>query len=259
MTLVVEARNLRKVFSRRAGGEERVAVADLSFEVNSGEVVCVVGKTGCGKSTLVNMLLGLEVPSSGELTINGTSPSGQFKQLRRSVAAVFQTDRLLPWRRIIDNAALGLEAAGVAKERRRDEARVWLQRVGLESWANHYPHELSGGMRQRVAIARAFVLNPAVVLLDEAFGHLDEVTAQQIRHVCLRLIGETGKAALVITHNINEALDIASRLIVLGRPARVLAQYSLSESRRSPVWLSHRDELREEIFAIIDESGRIDG
>jgi NitT/TauT family transport system ATP-binding protein len=254
VALVIEACGLKKVFPDHTGAGQRVAVADLSFEVNTGEVVCIVGKTGCGKSTLVNMLLGLESPSSGELRINGMSPSGRFMEMRRSVAAVFQTDRLLPWRRIIDNAALGLEAAGEPKAKRRAATRPWLKRVGLENWEQHYPYQLSGGMRQRVAIARAFVLDPAVILLDEAFGHLDEVTAQQVRHDCLGLIAETGKAAVVITHNINEALDIASRVLVLGRPARVIAQYELRERRLQPDWDSVRTALREEIFRAIDGS-----
>jgi NitT/TauT family transport system ATP-binding protein len=229
-------------------------VADLSFEVGAGEVVCIVGKTGCGKSTLVNMLLGLEVPTSGDLVINGLSPSGRFKDMRQSVAAVFQTDRLLPWRRIIDNAALGLEAAGQNKARRRAAARPWLKRVGLESWENHYPYQLSGGMRQRVAIARAFVLDPAVILLDEAFGHLDEVTAKQVRQDCLGLIEEAHKAAVVVTHNITEALDIGSKILVLGTPARIIARHELSARRRSSTWEFEKASLREEIFSVIDRS-----
>jgi len=254
MPAVIQATRVRKTFPDPNNAGVRTAVADLSFDVHAGEVVCIVGKTGCGKSTLVNMLLGLEPPTSGQLTVNGMSPAGDFMEMRRSVAAVFQTDRLLPWRLVIDNAALGLEAAGIDKATRRAAARPWLERVGLGQWENHYPYQLSGGMRQRVSIARAFVLDPAVILLDEAFGHLDEVTAQQVRQDCLGLIRETGKAAVVITHNISEALEIGSRILVLGRPARILCEFDLAERRRSATWDTDRNRLRDEIFAAIERS-----
>jgi NitT/TauT family transport system ATP-binding protein len=255
MTQVVEVRAVSKRFPApgAARGEERVAIADVSFTVGPGEIMCIVGKTGCGKSTLVNILLGLERPSSGDILIDGMSPADDFMRMRRSVAAVFQTDRLLPWRTVIDNAALGLEAGGEAKAARHRAAAPWLQRVGLSGWESHYPHQLSGGMRQRVAISRAFVLDPLVVVLDEAFGHLDEVTAQQLRRDCLSLISETHKAAIVVTHNISEALEIGTRLVVLGRPARVLRIYDLAAMRAESGFEARCPALREEIFRMIDE------
>ena len=255
MGQVIAVNAVRKAFPSPDGNGdgERIAVADVSFSVGPGEVLCIVGKTGCGKSTLVNLLLGLESPTSGEILIDGISPSGEFARLRRSVAAVFQTDRLLPWRTIIDNAALGLEAAGGSRQARHAAARPWLRRVGLENWADYYPHQLSGGMRQRVAISRAFVLEPLVVILDEAFGHLDEVTAKKLRKDCLSLISETHKAAIVVTHNISEALDIGTRLLVLGRPAQVLRTYDLDAIRGEAGWDSRRATLRDEIFRVIEE------
>lgn len=255
MAQVIAVTAVRKTFPSPDGADEddRVAVADVSFSVGPGEVLCIVGKTGCGKSTLVNLLLGLETPTSGEILIDGISPSGEFARLRRSVAAVFQTDRLLPWRTVVDNAALGLEAAGEPRQARHAVALPWLRRVGLEKWADYYPHQLSGGMRQRVAISRAFVLEPLVVILDEAFGHLDEVTAQELRKDCLSLISETHKAAIVVTHNISEALDIGTRLLVLGRPAQVLRTYDLDALRAETGWDARRTALREEIFRVIEE------
>jgi NitT/TauT family transport system ATP-binding protein len=250
---VVEIKAIAKEFTGRHGRPPHLAVADISFAAKPGEVVCIVGKTGCGKSTLVNMMLGLEAPTRGSILIDGVSPFDDFMGLKRRVAAVFQTDRLLPWRTIVDNAALGLEATGVPKEERRKVAMHWLERVGLVSWAERFPHELSGGMRQRVAIARAFVLDPVVIILDEAFGHLDEVTAQELRQACLGLIAETHKAAIVVTHNIGEALEIASRIIVLGRPARVLDDYDLSNRRQQSDWDARLSVLRSEIFHLIEE------
>jgi NitT/TauT family transport system ATP-binding protein len=249
---VVEVASVAKEFPRVDGPGMRAAIADVSFSVHPGEVLCIVGKTGCGKSTLVNLLLGLERPTNGSIRIDGLSPSDDFMGLRRRVAAVFQTDRLLPWRTIVDNAALGLEAAGVPRQQRRAAARPWLERVGLKGWEDNYPHQLSGGMRQRVAISRAFVLEPAVIVLDEAFGHLDEVTAQQLRQDCLGLISETNKAAVVVTHNISEALDIGSQIVVLGRPAKVLHHYNVAALKREPGWDARKNELRDEIFRLID-------
>jgi NitT/TauT family transport system ATP-binding protein len=249
----IEVRSVAKHFPAQGNESATIAVAEISFSVSPGEVVCIVGRTGCGKSTLVNMLLGLETPTSGTIKVDGVSPSEDFMGLRRHIAAVFQTDRLLPWRTVLDNAALGLEAAGVAKIERQAAALPWLERVGLAGRLDAYPHQLSGGMRQRVAICRAFVLDPTVILLDEAFGHLDEVTAEQLRNECLGLLSETHKAAIVVTHNIGEALDIAHRILVLDRPARVLRDLPIATLRRQPDWEARRAALRDEIFRVIDQ------
>jgi NitT/TauT family transport system ATP-binding protein len=250
---VVEAQGVAKEFPHVDGHGMRAAIADVSFSFRPGEILCIVGKTGCGKSTLVNLLLGLDQPTRGSILIDGKSPSSDFMGLRGRVAAVFQTDRLLPWRTIIDNAAVGLEAAGVPKKERRLAAQPWLERVGLKGWEYNYPHQLSGGMRQRVAISRAFVLQPVVVILDEAFGHLDEVTAQQLRQDCLGLISETQKAAVVVTHNIGEALEIGTQIVVLGRPAKVLHHFDLSTMKDMPDWEERKVVLRDEIFRLIEE------
>lgn len=250
-TPVVEIAAVSKVFASGNGGGRFVAVDEVTLNVERGEVVCIVGRTGCGKSTLVSMLLGLETPTRGEIRIDGLSPARDFVQMQGKLAAVFQTDRLLPWYNIVDNAALGLEARREPREQRREAASKWLAKVGLAGWENAYPHQLSGGMRQRVAIARAFAVDPAVVLLDEAFGHLDEVTAQALRDDCMDIVRQSGRASLVVTHNITEALEIGNRVVVLDRPARVLATYDLTQSRTRPDWTAYRDSLKDEIFSRI--------
>ena len=248
---VVRVDSVQKVFPT-SDGRMHQAVRNVSFDVKRGEIVCVVGKTGCGKSTMVNMLLGLLRPTSGNIVVDGVCPSDGFFELREKIAAVFQTDRLLPWRTVVDNAALGLEAKGVEPAERRRRAAVWLEKVGLGRWADAHPHQLSGGMRQRVAIARAFVLDPSIILLDEAFGHLDEVTANELRTDCLSLVSELGKAVLMVTHNITEALEVGDRLVVLGRPSQVLGIYDLKRERAESDWEHRMPELRQEIFRVID-------
>jgi NitT/TauT family transport system ATP-binding protein len=234
------------------GSEKFAATRDLTFSVARGEIVCVVGKTGCGKSTLINLLLGIDAPCEGTILIDGLSPSGNFDDMKSKLAAVFQSDRLLPWRTVADNAALGLEVRGIGRQARLAQAGAWLKLVGLEGWESAYPAQLSGGMRQRVAIARAFVLKPAVVLLDEAFGHLDEVTAHSLRKDCISLVAETQKTAIVVTHNITEALEMGSRILVLGRPASVLASLDITESKRSDDWPLQRDRIRDQIFKTLE-------
>lgn len=246
---IVELAHVGKDFGGTKARTTRSAVRDVSFQLTPGEVLCIVGKSGCGKSTLVNMLLGLEMPSRGTISVYGAPLSEQSSAHQRRIAAVFQTDRLLPWRSVIDNAALGLEAAGMPKKQRHAAALPWLERVGLAGWGDHYPHELSGGMRQRVAICRAFVQEPQVIILDEAFGHLDEVTAQQLRQECLGIIAEVHTAVIVVTHNIAEALDIGHRVIVLGRPAHVLREFDLTALKDSAA----KADLHREIFHLIEE------
>jgi len=187
----IECRNLSKVFN--AGGDPFEAVSDLSFSVDTGELVSVVGRTGCGKSSTLHMILGLERPTSGSITIDDKEPYTDFGYFRGRLAAVFQTDRLLPWRKALDNVAYGLEILRVPEADRRLRAQRWLEKVGLGGFENAYPHQLSGGMRQRVGIARAFCVDPDLVLCDEAFGHLDQVTATQLRGDFLDLVRESQK------------------------------------------------------------------
>ena len=244
----IECRNLTKVFN--AGGDSFEAVSGLSFSVHTGELVSVVGRTGCGKSSTLHMILGLERPTSGTITIDDKEPYADFAYFRGRLAAVFQTDRLLPWRKTLDNVAYGLEILRVPESDRRTRAQRWLERVGLGGFENAYAHQLSGGMRQRVGIARAFCVEPEVVLCDEAFGHLDQVTATQLRGDFLELVRETKKTSLFITHDIDEAIELGNRVLVLGKPARVLMDLAICEDvKRDP---GAREQMKTRILNSIE-------
>ena len=250
----IECCNLSKMFN--AGGDPFEAVSDLSFSVHTGELVSVVGRTGCGKSSTLHMILGLDRPTSGSITIDDKEPYADFGYFRGRLAAVFQTDRLLPWRKALDNVAYGLEILRVPEPDRRTRAQGWLERVGLGGFENAYPHQLSGGMRQRVGIARAFCVEPEVVLCDEAFGHLDQVTATQLRGDFLELVRETRKTSVFITHDIDEAIELGNRVLVLGKPARLLMDLTISDQMKRN--LTARDEMKTRILNSIEANRPVD-
>src|SRR6185437_5341180 len=165
----------------------------------------------------------------GTLRIGDKSPHRDFDFFRGRIATVFQQDRLLPWRSALDNAKLPLELIGLPEDEQRTRALAWLNRLGLGNFVNAYPHELSGGMRQRVAIARAFAVEPDILLADEAFGHLDEVTAAELRDTFLKLARESGATAILITHQLEEAIGVGDRIIVFGKSARLLADIHVKQ------------------------------
>jgi NitT/TauT family transport system ATP-binding protein len=219
---VVAFSNVSKTFRR--DGAHFTACSTLNFEIHGGEVVAIVGETGCGKSTALSLLLGLQQPSSGSVRVLGNDPFAQFQSLKGQVGIIFQNDRLLPWRSAVDNVAFGLEILHVPKPERRERARRWLDRVGLGHFMDAYPHQLSGGMRQRVSIARTFALNPPLLLADEAFSALDEVTAAALRNDLRSLIDEEKKTTIFITHSVTEAAELAERILVFGKPGRVVSE-----------------------------------
>jgi NitT/TauT family transport system ATP-binding protein len=205
-------------------------VLNLSFQVQPGEMVAIVGQTGCGKSTAFNLLVGLMRPTSGRVLVGEREPYKDFQAFRSKFGIVFQNDRLLPWRVAIDNVAVGLEVMGVPKATRLEIAGNWLERVGLAGYERKYPHELSGGMKQRVSIARAFAMDPSIILCDESFSALDELTALKLRQRFIALVRENAKTGLFITHSIQEAIEMGQRILVFIKPGQVAREFVVPPS-----------------------------
>jgi NitT/TauT family transport system ATP-binding protein len=228
-TVAIEFDGVSKIFRRdgRTHPDDLRAVDDVSLEIYSGEMVALLGRTGCGKSTMFNMVAGLIDPTAGKVRVAGRDPFREFDWFRGKIAVVFQNDRLLPWRTAIGNVELSLEMLRIPKRKRRTIAQSWLSRLGLGGHENDYPHALSGGMRQRVSIARAFATDANLLLCDEPFSALDEMTAQQLREEFATLVRENGKTAVFITHSISEALQLGDRIIVLKKPAKIAFEAKL--------------------------------
>ena len=225
--LLIEVANARKSF---AGF---VAVEDFNLSVASGEIVALLGKTGAGKSTVLNLVMGTIPPNSGRICVAGFDPYHQFRALRGKIAVSFQTDRLLPWRTAVENAELGLLILGVEKREARERALSWLERVKLTGAENKYVHELSGGMRQRVSLARALAVDPAIIFLDESFSQLDHVTSKALRTDFHRIAKEFGKTCLFVTHRIADAIEIADRALILTQGAHIALAEQITDEMRA--------------------------
>jgi NitT/TauT family transport system ATP-binding protein len=220
-TAVIDARGVSKSY----GTGDRPVVGPCDVQVRTGEVLAVVGPSGSGKTTLIQILAGLVIPDTGVTTLFG-------RPLRRPsarIAVVFQDYGLFPWRTALRNVSYPLEVAGVPRRVRNDRARAALDLVGLASAADKYPHQLSGGMAQRTAIARALIGDPAVLLLDEPMSALDVVIKQALQQQIRALLHGLGLAALVVTHDLNDAARLADRVVVLaGRPGRIVAEHRMA-------------------------------
>jgi ABC-type nitrate/sulfonate/bicarbonate transport system ATPase subunit len=194
------------------------ALHQVSFGIALGEFVSIVGPSGCGKSTLLKIIAGLDRPTSGEVRFNG----GIIQGPHGKISMVFQAFGLFPWRNVLENVEYGLEMQKVPKKERRNVSEQYLEMVGLAGYEHMYPKQLSGGMRQRVGIARALAVEPEVVLMDEAFSAIDEVTAEVLREEVADIHRQTGKTFVLVTHNLSEAIELADKVVVLSsRPARV--------------------------------------
>lgn len=203
-------------------GAEFIAVEGASLTVADGEFVAIVGPTGCGKSTLLNATAGLLVPSVGSVSIFGAP----LKGLNRSAGYLFQAEALFPWKTVIDNVAIGLDVAGVPSAQARERAAAWLKRVGLGAFADRYPHMLSGGQRKRVGLAQVLIRDPKILLMDEPFGPLDAQTRQIMGNLLLDLWTQDRKAVLFVTHDLDEAIALADRVVIMsaGPASRIIGE-----------------------------------
>jgi NitT/TauT family transport system ATP-binding protein len=197
------------------------ALSNVNLRIARGEFVSFIGPSGCGKTTLMRVIADLEKPTSGSMQVNGVS--AEEARLARAYGYVFQAAALYPWRNVLKNVMLPLEIIGVPLQARRERALKQLALVGLEGFERKYPWQLSGGMQQRVSIARALALEPALLLMDEPFGALDEITRDHLNEQLLRLWERTGKTVVFVTHSISEAVFLANRIVVMSpRPGRIM-------------------------------------
>jgi NitT/TauT family transport system ATP-binding protein len=221
---------------------------NVSFSVGKDEFLCLVGPSGCGKSTLLRIIAGLEKPDQGRILFNGQSIEAPSPK----IAMVFQLFGLLPWKTALENIEVPLEVVGIAKQIRIQIAQEYLRMVGLESFENTYPHDLSGGMKQRVGIARALALKPEVLLMDEPFSSLDELTAKTLRELVLSIWREPAlptNSFIMVSHNVEEAVFMADRIIVMSpRPGKVIGEIRVDIPR------PRSEHLRDnQYFFFVDE------
>ena len=213
--------HLSKTFESREGAV--ATLDDIHFRVQTGSFVCLVGPSGCGKTTLLRIIAGLLSATSGEVRFESAGRSG-----RPRCAMVFQDHGLFPWLTVVDNVAFGLETQGVPRPERQQRAQAMIDRVRLGGFAQNYPHQLSGGMRQRVGIARAFLAEPDILLMDEPFGALDAQTRLILQEELSSIWREQQKTVVYVTHDIEEAILLGDRVLVLsGRPAHIRADISI--------------------------------
>jgi NitT/TauT family transport system ATP-binding protein len=226
------------------------AVQDVSIALRDGEVVSLIGPSGCGKSTLLNIGSGLAAPTEGTAFVDGERVAGP----NAHVAFMLQKDLLLPWRTIAENVMFGVEIQGVPKVERRRRAHAQLESLKLAEFAGHYPHQLSGGMRQRVALARTLAVDPTVLLMDEPFSAVDAQTRMGLQRELAQTLKRAGKTALLITHDLQEAVTLSDRVLVMSRrPGRIIDEIIVDiPDRDDPLKRRHHPKVTEFINRLMD-------
>jgi len=230
MSPALSLENVSCTFLSRDDPSQRyTAVSDTTLIVGEGEFVSVVGPTGCGKTTLLNVAAGLLAPSTGHVKIFGDPLAG----INSRAGYMFQSDALMPWRNTIENVIAGLEFRGITRTEALEQGNEWLQRVGLSGFGGRYPHQLSGGMRKRVALAQMLILNPQILLMDEPFSALDVQTRQLMENELLELWSVDRKSVVFITHDLEEAISLSDRVVVLsaGPASHPIGDYAIDLQR----------------------------
>lgn len=249
----IVARNLSLTYANEATDSSHTVLDGSDLSVRDGEFVAVLGPSGCGKSTFLSILAGLVPQTSGEITVDGEPVSAA----RQKLGVVFQGYALFPWRTVRKNVETGLEIRGVKGAQRRSEAERFLRLVGLLDFADHYPHQLSGGMRQRVAIARVLAYGPEILLMDEPFGALDAQTRESLQQELLGIWDQSAKTVVFVTHSIDEAIFLADRVAIMGRgPGRVKEIIDIDLPRPRHASIRHSADfvsLRERAWASLSQ------
>lgn len=255
--LALQLRGVTCAFASNTGQGNYIATRDVNLRVGAGEFVAVVGPTGCGKTTLLNVAAGLLQPASGTVQVFGQDLHG----LNRRAGYMFQAESLMPWKTARENVCAGLIFHGVEPQAANDQVEVWLRRVGLGSFGDRYPHQMSGGMRKRVMLAQTLILDPDIILMDEPFSALDIQTRQLMENELLALWSARKKAVLFITHDLDEAIAMSDRVVVLsaGPASHPITEFPIDLPRprdvikvrghprfvelHSTIWASLRDEV----------------
>jgi NitT/TauT family transport system ATP-binding protein len=225
--VAISLRGATKTFDTKDGGSY-TAIRDVDLTVPPGQFVTVVGPTGCGKSTTLALISGLEPATGGEVLVDGAPVTG----IPDGLGYMFQTDAVLPWRSVLDNVAAGPRYRGTPKAEARERARDWVDRVGLTGFEDYHPHQLSGGMRKRVALAQTLINEPSILLMDEPFGALDVQTREHMQDLLLDLWSGTGAAVVFVTHDLTEAIALADQVVVMtAGPATVKATVPVTLAR----------------------------
>jgi NitT/TauT family transport system ATP-binding protein len=248
---IIEARAVDMVFTTRKG--KLTALKDFSLQVRRGEVLSIVGASGCGKSTFLNIMAGFIKQTAGEVLLDGEPIRG----VEPRCGMIFQDYALFPWMTVRDNVAFGPRLSGASRRERQRKARHWISVVGLDGFEQAYPGELSGGMQQRVALSRALANEPDVLLCDEPFAALDAMTRQIMQQELLNIVADSAKTVLFITHSIDEAIILSDRLVVMSaRPGRVKAIYEndLPRPRSMDVQITDRFmALKRQVWSLVQE------
>lgn len=262
---MIELEGVSKEFIKPSA-EIHPVLTNINIKIAKGEFCSIVGPTGCGKSTTLGLVAGFEKPTAGTVKIQGELLDG----INPNAACVFQTDNTFPWKTVLDNVSLGLILRGTSKKEAHTEAKRWIEKVGLKGFEGYYPHQLSGGMRKRVALAQCLIVQPEILLMDESFSALDVHTRSLMENELLTIWEETQASVLFITHDLEEAIALSDRVIVLtaGPGATVKGDYAIqlprprnvSEIRFNPEFMKLHEQiwedLREEVMSSYEHANR---